>query len=475
MHGVVLARETDWDGWRRATRALVLSDVPPEEIVWSVGEAADLFADPAALPEVTGTFNVPRALVALAETAILAREPERFALLYKLVWRAHQGERQLLEQATDPEVQRGQRLVQAIRRDSHKMRAFVRFRAVAEPDATRYVSWFEPDHYIVEANAPFFVRRFATMAWSILTPDASAHWDGATLRVGPGADPREVPDDDALEAYWRAYFGAIFNPARLKVSAMTSEMPKKYWRNLPEAVAIPELIREAQGRTDAMLEQDMPETLPLGPVRASSRETGPAADGTPLAQAAHDAASCRRCPLWEPATQLVFGEGPANARIMFVGEQPGDQEDLAGRPFVGPAGQILDRALAEAEIDRRTVYVTNAVKHFKFVPRGKRRIHAKPDTTEIVACKKWLDDELREVKPGLLVLLGATAARAILGRNVTIGRERGERIVLADGQAAFVTVHPSFLLRLPDEESKTREYRAFVADLRKAAAIAAAT
>ncbi len=473
MHGVVLARETDWDGWRRATRALVLGGVPPEAIVWSVGEAADLFADGSALPEAAGTFNVPRALVALAETAILAREPERFALLYRLVWRAQQGERHLLQQATDPEVQRAQRLVQAIRRDSHKMRAFVRFRAVAEPDATRYVSWFEPDHYIVEANAPFFVRRFASMAWSILTPDASAHWDGVTLRIGPGAEARDVPDDDALEAYWRAYFGAIFNPARLKVSAMTSEMPKKYWRNLPEAAAIPELIREAQGRTDAMLEQDMPEPLPLGPVRAGSRETGPAADGTPLAQAARDAASCRRCPLWEPATQTVFGEGPANAGIMFVGEQPGDQEDLAGRPFVGPAGQILDRALAEAEIDRRTVYVTNAVKHFKFVPRGKRRIHAKPDTTEIVACKAWLDDELREVKPDLLVLLGATAARAILGRNVTIGRERGERITMADGQAAFVTVHPSFLLRLPDEESKAREYRAFVADLRKAAAIAA--
>ena len=255
MPSVVLARETDWDGWRRATRAFVLGGVSPEEIVWSVGEAADLFADGATPPEPTGTFNVPRALVSLAETAILAREPERFALLYRLVWRAHGGERQLLEQVTDPEVQRAQRLVQAIRRDSHKMRAFVRFRAVAEPDATRYVSWFEPDHFIVEANAPFFVRRFATMAWSILTPDASAHWDGSTLRIGPGADAREVPDDDALEAYWRAYFGAIFNPARLKVSAMTSEMPKKYWRNLPEAAAIPELIREAQGRTDAMLEQ----------------------------------------------------------------------------------------------------------------------------------------------------------------------------------------------------------------------------
>ena len=474
MQTVVLARETDWDGWRRATRALVLGGVAPEEIAWSVGETADLFAEAAPVREPAGTFSVPRALVALAEAAILAREQERFALLYRLVWRAHRGERQLLERATDPEVQRAQRLVQAVRRDSHKMRAFVRFRAVAEPEGTRYVSWFEPDHYIVEANAPLFVRRFATMAWSILTPDASAHWDGATLRIGAGADPGDVPDDDGLEAYWRAYFSAIFNPARLKVSAMTSEMPKKYWRNLPEAAAIPELIRKAQSRTEEMLEQELraPEPVPLGPVRARSRESGPAAKSGPLAEAAHEAASCRRCPLWEPATQTVFGEGPAGARIMFIGEQPGDQEDLAGRPFVGPAGQLLDRALLEAGIDRRTVYVTNAVKHFKFVPRGKRRIHAKPDTTEIVACKPWLDDEMRAVKPGLMVLLGATAARAVLGRTVTIGRERGERIRMADGQTAFVTVHPSFLLRLPDEDAKAREYRAFVVDLRKAAAIA---
>jgi DNA polymerase len=476
MHSVVLARETDWDGWRAATRALVLGGVPPEDIVWSAGEATALFANGPRPPEAAGTFNVPRALVELAGTVILARESERFALLYRLVWRAHHGgERQLLEQVTDPEVRRAQRLAQAVLRDCHKMRAFLRFRAVEEPDGIRYVGWFEPDHYILEANAPFFVRRFATMSWSILTPEASAHWDGETLRLGPGADPREVPDDDTLEAYWRAYFAAIFNPARLKVGAMLSEMPKKYWRNLPEAAAIPDLIRSASGRTEQMLEQDLrpPEKLPLGPVRLRSRQSGPAARSSPLARAAHDAETCRRCDLWQPATQTVFGEGPADARVMFVGEQPGDQEDVAGRPFVGPAGQLLDRALEEAGIDRRTVYVTNAVKHFKFVPRGKRRIHQKPEGPEIAACKFWLDIELREVQPDLLVLLGATAARAALGRTVTIGRERGRRIELPDGQAAFVTVHPSFLLRVPDEDSRAREYRAFLDDLRKAAQLAA--
>jgi DNA polymerase len=194
---------------------------------------------------------------------------------------------------------------------------------------------------------------------------------------------------------------------------------------------------------------------------------------TALTSARASAASCERCRLYAHATQTVFGEGPERARIMLVGEQPGDQEDLAGRPFVGPAGKVLDAALAEAGLDRSRVYVTNAVKHFKFEPRGKRRIHQKPDNSEIAACHFWLDIELAEVRPALAVLMGATAARAVLGRTVTIGRERGRPIALPGDAQALVTVHPSYLLRLPDEAAKRREYAAFVRDLRLAARLAA--
>ena len=472
-HSVVLAHEVDWGGWRDAARRLALDGVPPDDAVWSVRAPDDLFAtgaeEPPAAPA-TGTFNVPRVLVDLAQTVIQATEPARFALLYRLLWRAHGGERHLLDQVTDPDVQRAQRLAQAVRRDTHKMRAFVRFREVAEVEGTRYVAWFEPDHFIVEANAAFFVRRFATMVWSILTPYRSAHWNGEALSFTAGAARAEVPDDDRLEAYWRAYFSSIFNPARLKIGAMTSEMPRKYWRNLPEAAAIPELIRGAAARVASMVET--PVISPPKPARAPAAP--PTLDhlpDTPLRQAAVDAAGCRACKLWEPATQTVFGEGPADARLMFVGEQPGDQEDLAGRPFVGPAGQIFDRALGDAGIDRAAAYVTNAVKHFKFEPRGKRRIHSKPDNTDIAACKFWLDLERREVKPAVTVLLGASAARAVLGRTVTIGRERGRPIAMDGNAQVFVTVHPSYLLRLPDEDSKRREYAAFVADLKHAASL----
>ena len=473
-HSIVLAHEVDWEGWRTAARRLILAGVPPTDLVWSVREPDDLFAaDPEPPPASPGgTFNVPRALVDLAQTVIQAREPARFTLLYTLLSRAHAGERHLLEQVTDPDVQRAQRLAQAVRRDTHKMRAFVRFREVAEPEGSRYVAWFEPDHFIVEANAAFFVRRFATMVWSILTPYRSAHWNGEEVAFTAGANRADVPDDDKLEAYWRAYFSAIFNPARLKIGAMTSEMPRKYWRNLPEAAAIPELIRNASSRVASMVDTPVisPEKAARTPLPAVPNDPptlGHLPDA-PLRLAAKEAASCRACPLWEPATQTVFGEGPMDARLMFVGEQPGDQEDLAGRPFIGPAGQMFDRAMAEAGIPRETAYVTNAVKHFKFEPRGKRRIHSKPDAGDIAACKFWLDLERREVKPALTVLLGATAARAVLGRAVTISRERSRPIALDGNSQALVTVHPSYLLRIPDEEGRTREYAAFVADLKLA-------
>ena len=184
-----------------------------------------------------------------------------------------------------------------------------------------------------------------------------------------------------------------------------------------------------------------------------------------------EAASCRACPLWKDATQTVFGEGPQTAQVMLVGEQPGDKEDLAGKPFVGPAGQMLDRALEEAGIDRSKVYVTNAVKHFKFVPRGKIRLHQKPNTPEIKACRQWYERELAVIKPDLVVAMGATAAQSVLGRITPINRNRGRLIDLDQGIKALVTVHPSYLLRLPDADAKAREYQRFVEDLKIAAAL----
>jgi uracil-DNA glycosylase family protein len=195
-----------------------------------------------------------------------------------------------------------------------------------------------------------------------------------------------------------------------------------------------------------------------------------------LSEQARKAERCRRCELWRHATRVVFGEGPRDAptddaAIMLVGEQPGDGEDLVGRPFVGPAGRLLNAALAEAGIVRDEVYVTNAVKHFKFIPRGERRIHAKPSAGEIDACRWWLDLELAHVRPRIIVLLGASAARAVLRRTVTIGRVRGQPIPFGE-ISAIVTIHPSWLLRMPDPEARARERTRFVEDLRLALDVA---
>jgi DNA polymerase len=239
---------------------------------------------------------------------------------------------------------------------------------------------------------------------------------------------------------------------------MLKEMPRKYWKNMPETALVGQLIAGAQARESGMITQ--------------SREAPAIGDNVTAAWAAlrEEAATCTRCHLYKHATQTVFGEGPVDAPLMFVGEQPGDQEDLAGTPFVGPAGQVFNRAIAEAEIDRARVYVTNAVKHFKFEQRGKRRIHAKPDTGEIQACRWWIEQEQMLIRPRVTVALGATAARSILGRTVTIGRERGKAITLPEGGEAWITVHPSYLLRLPDETQKAEEYARFVEDLKQAKA-----
>lgn len=194
---------------------------------------------------------------------------------------------------------------------------------------------------------------------------------------------------------------------------------------------------------------------------------------TSLSQIRDDARHCTDCPLYKHATQTVFGEGPAKARIVIVGEQPGDQEDLAGKPFVGPAGQVLNEALEEAGIERTKVYITNAVKHFKFEPRGKRRIHSKPNAAEIKICHQWVSRELSAIEPDVVVALGATAAQSLMGKAMPIGKNRGHELTWADGWRGLITVHPSYLLRIPDAESKEREYNGFVRDLKLAAKLAA--
>jgi len=449
---VRLAAQDDFDGWREAARSLALVGAAPGEILWEVaGEAADLFGAPApAPPAPAGLFSVSRAFVALARSVVCHRDPERFALLYAMLVKLRERT-DALEDKADPLVHRLEAMARAVRRDLHKMHAFLRFREVETEAGPRFVAWFEPDHHIVRAAAAFFVGRFASMRWSILTPDLSLHWDGEALAEGPGASKADAPQGDPIEAVWKTYYASIFNPARVKIGAMLKEMPKRYWKNMPETALVAELVQGAQARECEM-------------AAASAVTVGDNVEKS-WASVRAEAMHCTRCDLYKCGTQTVFGEGPLDARLVFVGEQPGDQEDLAGRPFVGPAGQLFDRALADAGVDRARTYVTNAVKHFKFVRQGKRRIHDKPNGGEIAACRWWLQQELALIRPPLVVALGATAARSLFGKVVTISSLRGRAHALPEGGEAWVTVHPSFLLRVRDD--KEAEYKRFVADLRR--------
>jgi DNA polymerase len=422
---------------------------------------------------------VPRSFVGLAANVACHRDPQRWALLYRILWRiVRQGERHLPAHATDPDISRARTMEKNVRREVHKMHAFVRFRKIGE-DPTgreRFVAWFEPEHFIVELAAPFFRKRFANMDWSIFTPKGCVHWNGEELAFSEGIDHDPSHRRDELEAAWRTYYRSIFNPARLKPKMMQTEMAKRYWKNLPEAEIIDDLLHRGRPQTHGMLERtplpakkapNLPYLAKLGQLsQAPTSDLAP--EALPWPQAAAHLQACRRCPLWERATQAVPGEGPADASILIVGEQPGDREDLAGRPFVGPAGKLLDEALATAGIERSAIYLTNAVKHFKWTPRGKQRLHQNPSVGEIDACRPWLLAEMAHVAPKVLILLGATAGRAVLGRPVKVTQERG--LVPHDAVRIVLTVHPSHLLRITDRREAGAATAQFIADLRLAIA-----
>ena len=472
-------RGADFAGWRDAARRLLVAGVAPDDVQW--GEAGLFGAEP--MPTAgEGTARVPPAFVALAEVAVRHRDDGRFSLLYRVLWRLTHGEPALLAIATDADVVRLHAMVKAIRRDAHKMHAFVRFRSIETAAGERYVAWFEPEHHILEAEAGFFVRRFAQLRWSILTPDGSAHWDGEAVVFGPPGRKADQPAEDAREDLWRAYYASIFNPARLKTAAMRAEMPVKYWKNLPEARDIARLIAEAPAREAAMIERgwteaasrrqrDVHRDIRLAPSGVEAGMDLFSPTGSPedaLAALRAEVLADRGRPMAELATQAVFGEGPIGADLMFIGEQPGDEEDIAGRPFVGPAGRLFNQMLERAGIERDTVYVTNAVKHFKFTPTGRRRIHQSPDAGDIAHYRPFLKREMEIVRPKLVVTLGATALRAVMGKAMPVTKVRGEVMVTPEGEPLFPTVHPSYLLRLPDPESKEREYARFLEDLKRA-------
>lgn len=473
-----------FEQWRTHARQLLTRDIHPSDIFW--GEQDDsLFAVSADSSEhvetesqhesatrnrsATKNHSVPKDYLSLAERVAAHRAPDRWERLYRVLWRLTHGERHLMTIETDDDVHRLLMMRKAVDRDIHKMKAFVRFRRVeSEPESSEtYVAWHRPDHRIVRLAAPFFSRRFSGMNWTILTPDESVTWDQSSLTYGPGVSPAAAPKHDELEELWKTYYASIFNPARIKVKAMKAEMPVRHWKTMPETELIPDLLQKANSRVDSMIDQAEGFKETATHFFPSSRS---------LDQLAIAASNCTACDLHCDATQTVFGVGPATASIMVVGEQPGDQEDCRGIPFIGQAGEVLDHAFAQASLKRETVYITNVVKHFKFKQtfddsgQPKRRLHQKPSSREIYACRPWLEAEIDCVKPDVLICLGATAAQAILGRDFRITSQRGTFWPTDWCDKTIASWHPSAILRMVDPQRRQQMHDDLVADLSAAAA-----
>jgi len=453
---VVTVTSEDYAHFRETARALLESGIEPDQVFWSSSQDVLPFS-PAGEPSRGvggGVLRVPRAFATLAEVVACHREDRRWEVLYRLLWRIVREGSHVIGQEIDPDVRAARAMASQVRRDEHHMRAFLRFTPIVEPAGTRHVAWYEPDHFIVRRAAPFFADRFSGMTWSILTPDLAAHWDRTELSFSAGIpSPSSPRRGDEIEALWRIYYESMFNPARVNPRAMRHDMPARRWQRLPEATLIPELLSTAAIRASQVASTRTADT---------ARPFVPATGGLEVLRDA--STRCRGCSLHQAATRVVFGEGPRDAGLVLVGEQPGDAEDLSGRPFVGPAGEVLQAALAAARIERSTIYVTNAVKHFSFEPRGKRRIHQTPRLSEIQACRPWLEAELQGIRPATVVAMGVTAARALLGTQARVMPLRGRILEgLPWAPRVVVTVHPSAVLR--NEADRTKYFDMLVSDL----------
>ena len=452
---MISAYAIDFASWRETARKLLNDSVRPENIIWNQGRGqVSLFAEQRTLNPNNLKLTISAEFIKLAEMICHHRSEDRFNLLYHMLWRLLYENKNLLKISSDPLTNTLELMVKAIRRDVHKTKAFVRFRKVIDEDnVEHYIAWHRPDHYSLKLSSPFFARRFAVMRWTILTPDESVHWDGDKIHFGPGAKASDAPNDDQMEYLWKEFYRAIFNPARIKIKAMKKEMPVRHWQTLPETSIIKSMLAEADQRVKKMIAHQEGHLYSAADFIPASYD---------LDQLKQASIKCQGCPLYQNATQTVFGEGPKNARLMIVGEQPGDVEDRQGQPFQGPAGQILNNALNDAGIDREQVYMTNAVKHFKFEHYNGMRKHVSPNLQDIVNCKPWLEAELEVVKPELIICLGLTAARSLINPRLKLDQVRGQ-FIYNDNIVYLPTYHPSAVLRKKDSADEI--YNLLVTDL----------
>jgi probable DNA metabolism protein len=457
----VIISVSDFDDWRKNARLCLIQHFMPNTVDWQeAGQVqSSLFCNQInslklMLDQPTEPIKITKAFIDMAKIVACHRNPQKWALLYNVLWNLVYGQKHILKIATHPIMHEIYNMKKSVGRDMHKMKAFVRFEKILIESQEYYISWYKPQHNIIKAVAPFFQNRFRIMQWTIMTPDGSAKWDGKKLSFFDTKinDIKNKSNDSTVEL-WKTYYSATFNPARIKIKAMLREMPRRYWETMPETQMITSILNDAPKRVNNMLSHSegslisannyLPEEKTYHSLLESAKE-------------------CQGCPLYKSANQTVFGHGNIDAEIMFVGEQPGYTEDNIGKPFVGPAGNVLMKALEELNLDRKQFYYTNAVKHFKFKSVNNKKLHVSPNTKEIVACKPWLTSEIAIVKPKLILCLGITASRAVLGYGFNIKLNRGRIVNYNDSIKAIATYHPSSILRATDQLQKDILYKEMI-------------
>jgi DNA polymerase len=413
---------------------------------------------------------IPRDLLAQLQTASCFRAPDRWALLYRVLWRWTHGERHVVDPA-DPDGAQLALRVQSIEHETDELLSFTRFR-LRDPSMglPEFVGWYEPRHDILKRAAARFAQPMGDSTWMLATPHGAVFWNGMLLRIDRCATEEDqqaaqaVPPDvmageattsEPAEALWLAYYASVVNalptPARLS-----------YWRTPPAGPPLPAHLARKRSRLGA---QAVTVTVPQTPPVEYSALT------PPLREAVGPLAACRRCALWRNAKQAVAGAGPAHATIMAIGEQPGEYENQHGEPFTGPAGQLLDAVLARAGLDRAALYLTYAVKHYKWETLDQQRVHRTPERREVEACRHWLEQELTRVAPRVIVTLGATALKALTGAHVNLSEYVGQTIAHRE-RLIVPTWHPVYALRTADARLRADIVESIVTTFRRAAALA---
>ena len=479
--------EPSFAAWRRAARELLRQGVEPERIEWVEFDSVDTGISSVAAPDnsaapVVATPAIPRELLAWLKTAACFCAPDRWSLLYRILWRWTHGERHVL----DPQDADGALLDQRIQSVEHETNDLVTLTLFRRRDpsmgAPEFVGWYEPHHDLLAQAAERFAERMGDSTWMLATPQGAVFWNGMLLRISrpaaddgetscpehqqqnppatqalpPGAMAGEATTSEPTEALWLAYYASAFNGAPAPV-------PLRYWRTPPVGPPLPAQLARERSRLGA---QSRTVTVPEMPPLEYSAVTPPLREPTgPLA-------TCRRCALWRNAKQAVAGAGPAQAALMVVGEQPGEHENQHGAPFTGPAGQLLDTVLARAGLDRAALYLTYAVKHYKWETLEQQRVHRTPARREVEACQYWLEHELTQIAPRVVVTLGATALKALTGAHVNLSEYLGQTIDHG-GRLIVPTWHPSYALKMVDGRLREDIVAGMVAAFSRAAGLTA--